>query len=84
MNTKFPEFEQEREQILRRIFNAASHDLKTPLACIIGSLEILEKMKESLSSEQRDSLIQSAILEAHKLDGLITDMLEKVKPETGE
>ena len=81
MNVETPEFKEEREQMLRKAFNAASHDLKTPLACIIGSLEILEKMQTNLSAEQYSSLTKGAILEAHKLDGLITQMLEKVKPK---
>lgn len=84
MEIKPPEskvFEQERERLLRTVFNAVSHDLKTPLACIIGPLEIIEQMKKELSTEQKNSLIHTALTEARKLDGLITDMLDKAKLE---
>jgi len=70
----------EREQMLRKLFNAVSHDLKTPLSCIIGSLEILEHMKGVLSEEQRATLIHTATSEARKLNVFISEMLEKVKP----
>ncbi len=76
-----PDFEQMREQMQQRVFSSVAHDLRTPLACIIGSLDILEQMKEKLSSEQKDSLISSAQAEAHRLDSFITQMLEKAKPE---
>ncbi len=75
------DFELMREQMQQRIFSSVAHDLKTPLACIIGSLDILEQMKDKLSLEQKDSLISSALTEANRLDGFITQMLEKAKPE---
>ena len=81
MITPSPEFDQEHERLIRAVFNAMSHDLKTPLACIIGSLEIMERMKEVLTPENRDVLLQTAITESHKLDSMLSEMLEKFKPE---
>ena len=80
MKKTSPDFDNEREQMLRKVFSAVAHDLKTPLACIIGSLEIIGHSKEMLSNEQRDALISTALSEAHRLNGFISEMLEKSKP----
>ena len=69
MNTTPTDLEQMREQLLRKAFNKVSHDLKTPLACVIGSLETL------------DPLTKTALAEAQRLDVLFAAMLDKVKPE---
>jgi len=73
------EFEQAREQFRRKVIHAVSHDLKTPLACVIGSLEICEYSKATISEEQKNSLINNALSEARKLDAQITNMLELAK-----
>ena len=73
------EFNHEREQLLRHVFSSAAHDFKTPLACVIGSLGILDSMSEKLSPEKRDALIKNALAEAKKLDAVITSMLEQAK-----
>lgn len=80
MSTEPTDFDKERLQLRMRAFSSVAHDLRTPLACMIGSLETLSQMKESLSSQQRDALITTALSEARRLDGFVTDMLDKVKP----
>lgn len=81
MSKEPPGIEQEHERIQRTAFSTVAHDLRTPLACIIGSLEVIEQMKEKLSDEQRDTLISTALSQAHRLDGMISDMLGKAKPK---
>ncbi len=76
-------FEQEREQLHRNILSSVSHDLKTPLACIIGSLEIHERTKEKLSPDKKNILINTALEEAHRLDSFITNILDMAKLESG-
>jgi two-component system sensor histidine kinase KdpD len=75
-------FEQGRERLHRDMLNAVSHDLKTPLACIIGSLEIYERLKEKLSPEEINTLITTARQEAYRLDGFISNILDMVKFES--
>jgi K+-sensing histidine kinase KdpD len=70
----------ERQTLLRNVFDTVAHDFNTPLACIIGSLEILEQMPESLSTEQRNALIHTALMEAHRLNHFIAEILEKNRP----
>ncbi len=66
----------------RRVLTSVSHDLKTPLACIIGSLEIFERSKDKLSQDKKDTLIHTALHEAYRLDGFVTNILDMEKLES--
>jgi len=72
-----------REQIHRQTMSAVSHDLKTPLATIIGSLEIYNRMDEKLSRDKQKALVTSALTEAYRLDNFITNILDMAKLESG-
>lgn len=76
-------FEEERERMHRQLFSAVSHDLKTPLASMIGSLEIYARMKEKLSLEKKEMLISTALQEAYRLDNFISNILDMAKLESG-
>ena len=70
----------EHAAMQRAVFSAVAHDLKTPLACIIGSLETIEYLQDQLSDEKRAALIASALTQAKKLNALFDAMLDKVEP----
>ena len=72
------QFEQKCESLRIKIFSVVAHDLRTPLACMIGALETIELTKALLSPKQHDALIKIALVEAHRLDGFIKEMLDKV------
>jgi K+-sensing histidine kinase KdpD len=74
-------FEEDRERLHRVVLTSVSHDLKTPLACVIGSLEIYERTKDKLSSDKKDILINTALQEAYRLDSFITNILDMAKFE---
>lgn len=76
-------FDEAREETHRQMLSAVSHDLKTPLATIIGSLEIYTRMNEKLGAEKKEMLIQSALIEAYRLDSFITNILDMAKLEGG-
>lgn len=76
------EFNHEREQLLQRVFSSVAHDFKTPLACVIGSLGILDHMGDKISPEQRDALIKNALAEANKLNTRVTAMLDSANTAT--
>ncbi len=80
MTNESPEFERERAELRHRVFSSVAHDLKTPLACIIGSLETIEYLKDQLPMEKREALILSALAQAKKLNALFDAMLDKVEP----
>lgn len=74
-------FDRERERLHRQMLSSVSHDLKTPLASIIGSLEVFERMKDKLAEDKKLSLIQVALQEAYRLDNFITNILDMAKLE---
>jgi K+-sensing histidine kinase KdpD len=75
------DFEHECNALRMKVFSRVAHDVKTPLACIIGSLGTLEQMNDSLSPEQRESLIKIALTQAHQLDAFFLTLLDAAKPE---
>lgn len=76
-------FEREREQMHRQMLASVSHDLKTPLAAVIGSLEIHERMRHTLTPEKSDQLLATALSEAYRLDNFVSNILDMAKIETG-
>ncbi|MBI3630737.1 MAG: two-component sensor histidine kinase [Candidatus Sungbacteria bacterium] len=72
-----------RDHLYKQMLTAISHDLKTPLATVIGSLEIYRRMENALTKEKRDGLIHSALMEAYRLDGFITNILDITRLESG-
>ncbi len=73
----------QKEAIRSSLLSSISHDLKTPLVTIIGSLSSIRHMDKSLSSAARKELINSAITEAERLNQSITNILEITKIESG-
>lgn len=73
----------ERERMHQAMLSSVSHDLKTPLASIIGSLEIYQRMHAKLSEDQRTALISTALAESYRLDNFITNILDMARLENG-
>jgi two-component system sensor histidine kinase KdpD len=76
-----PTHDEIREYLHRQMLSSVSHDLKTPLATVIGSLEVMTMLYDRLSEEKRKSLISSALTEAFRLDYFITNILDMAKFE---
>ncbi len=76
-----PSHDEIREYLHRQMLSSVSHDLKTPLATIIGSLEVMTMLYDKLPEEKRRSLISSALTEAFRLDYFITNILDMAKFE---
>lgn len=73
--------ERERERVHRQMLSSVSHDLKTPLASIIGSLEVYSRMKDKLPVAKQAALIGVALQEAYRLDTFITNILDMARLE---
>ena len=76
-------FEAQREQMHRQMLSSVSHDLKTPLASVIGSLEIYLRMQQQLPPEKLQTLLHTALQEAYRLDHFVTNILDMGKLENG-
>jgi len=75
---------EEREKLRSMLLSSVSHDLKTPLAGIIGGLSVYRSVGERLSPEKRAELLDSAFEEAQRLDSFITNILDMTRLESGK
>jgi two-component system, OmpR family, sensor histidine kinase KdpD len=76
--------QRERERLRSSLLSSVSHDLKTPLASIIGALSVYQTMKASLSPERQDILTQTALEEAQRLNSFISNIIDMARLESGE
>ena len=73
----------EREKLRSMLLSSVSHDLKTPLASVIGALSVYQTMGAKLPDEHRATLITTALEEAQRLDSFITNILDMTRLESG-
>ena len=70
---------------LKDVFlSTASHDLKTPLTSIIGYAELLHDNADRITEEQRGEFLQRLRADAGRLLGLIDDILDLTRIESGK
>jgi len=74
---------EEREKLRSMLLSSVSHDLKTPLAGIIGALSVHQSLGSRLPPARRADLLETALEEAHRLDSFITNILDMTKLESG-
>ncbi len=74
----------ERDQLRVMLLSSVSHDLKTPLASIIGSLSVIRSLKARLNEEQHGVLIDNALDEAQRLDSFISNILDMTRLESDQ
>lgn len=70
-------------QLCNRILLSVSHDFRTPLATIIGTLTTLKAYRENLSEVQVRELLDSATMESHRLHQYIENLLQATKIQYG-
>jgi two-component system sensor histidine kinase KdpD len=64
------------EKLQTALLNSISHDLRTPLVSVIGSLSTLLDQGMNLNEADRRNLIQNALEEADRLNHLVTNLLD--------
>ena len=76
---------EEREKLRAMLLASISHDLKTPLSSVIGSLSALDSLSKQgiLTPDQQNDLIQTSLSEAKRLDSFISNILSITKLESG-
>jgi signal transduction histidine kinase len=81
------ELRRELEELRRRSARRAefvaqvAHDLRTPLAAVIGSAQTLQQRGHDLSPEQREALLGVIASEAERLAGLIGEVFDAARIE---
>jgi len=73
----------EREELRSSLLASITHDLKTPLSSVIGSLSSVRQVK-SLDNAAREILIFTAYEEAVRLNDFISNILNMTKLESGK
>jgi two-component system sensor histidine kinase KdpD len=74
---------QATEKLQTALLNSISHDLRTPLVSITGALTSLDEQSDSLTEENRRSLIVTAREEADRLNRLVGNLLSMTRIESG-
>jgi len=69
----------ETEQFRSALLSSVSHDLRTPLATIIGSITSLQEYWPNLSTENRRDLLQTVHGESKRLDRYIQNLLDMTR-----
>jgi K+-sensing histidine kinase KdpD len=85
VTSEFTTFYQKQQKALRvaqmqaDILRSVSHDLRTPLASIIGSMETLHEYSTNLEESEKTGLISGALLESKRLHAYIENILHATK-----
>lgn len=78
------EFRKEAEQKKDEFISIASHELKTPLTSVKGYIQLLERGLNKGDIETVKSHLSKAQIQLEKLNGLIADLLDISKIESGK
>ncbi|MCG8496654.1 MAG: DUF4118 domain-containing protein [Enterobacterales bacterium] len=73
----------EKAELRASILMSVSHDLRTPLSTIIGSLGTLQEYQDKLPEQEREVLLQGALEESHRLHRYIENLLQATKLHQG-
>jgi two-component system, OmpR family, sensor histidine kinase KdpD len=73
----------ETERLRTALLTSISHDLRTPLASILGSATSLKAYRKNLSEEEQDELIGTIQDESERLNRFINNLLDMTRLESG-
>ena len=73
----------ETERLRSALLTSISHDLKTPLAAVLGAAGTLRDFADKLSAADRADLLATIIDESERLNRFIANLLDMTKLESG-
>ena len=73
----------ERERLRSAMLTSVSHDLRTPLASIIGALSSFRSYRDRYDDATRDELLGTALSEAQRLDRFVGNLLDMTRLDAG-
>jgi two-component system sensor histidine kinase KdpD len=80
---KKAQVEVETEKLRSALLTSVSHDLRTPLASILGSATTLKTCRETLDDGAQRQLIETIREETERLNRFISELLDMTKLESG-
>jgi len=83
MEAQNVQMKMETEQLRNSLLSAISHDLRTPLAAIVGASSSLVRDGNTLASHARQELGQTIYDEAIRMAGLANNLLDMARLESG-
>jgi two-component system sensor histidine kinase KdpD len=75
--------EMEAERLRNSLLSSISHDLRTPLATIVGSASTLAEQDETLNPADRRNLSRAIFEEAERMSNLIANILDMARLDAG-
>lgn len=73
----------ETERLRSALLTSISHDLKTPLAAVLGAAGTLRDLASKLNGDQKDELLATIIDESERLNRFIANLLDMTRLESG-
>ncbi len=73
----------EADRLRSALLTSISHDLKTPLAAILGAAGMLRDTLDSMSTQDRIDLLSTVVDESERLNRFIANLLDMTKIESG-
>jgi two-component system sensor histidine kinase KdpD len=73
----------ESERLRSALLTSISHDLKTPLASVLGAASTMRDLDTDLSERQKRDLLATVIDESERLNRFIANLLDMTKLESG-
>lgn len=71
--------EAQKQQLQSTFLAAISHDLRTPLAVMVGAASALQSQRDKLAPDQQDRLLQNIVDEANYLTSVTENTLQLVR-----
>ncbi|MGM4894768.1 DUF4118 domain-containing protein [Tardiphaga sp. 839_C3_N1_4] len=73
----------ESDRLRQALLTSISHDLKTPLASVLGAASTLRDLSPKLSEAEKADLLSTVIDESERLNRFIANLLDMTKLESG-
>jgi two-component system, OmpR family, sensor histidine kinase KdpD len=73
----------ESERLRSALLTSISHDLKTPLASVLGAASTMRDLASDLDDQQKRDLLATVIDESERLNRFIANLLDMTKLESG-
>jgi two-component system sensor histidine kinase KdpD len=73
----------ESDRLRSALLTSISHDLKTPLASVLGAASTMRDLSSGLSELQKRDLLATVIDESERLNRFIANLLDMTKLESG-
>jgi two-component system sensor histidine kinase KdpD len=74
---------EETDRLRSALLTSISHDLKTPLAAVIGSAGTLRELSGNLSEAEKADLLTTILEEGERLNRFIANLLDMTRLESG-